>query len=72
MGDVTTSQVLWGDVCQAVDPDPELPYPVFNFGGRIEKSWPLPTVALSDGTDMVVEGDTGYFLVTQANVRLGI
>ena len=39
---VTTSTVLWGDVCQAVDPDPQEPPVIYTFGGRKEFVQPQP------------------------------
>lgn len=70
---VMHSQVLWGDVCQAVDPDPQQPYPIYTFGGRKEFVEPYrsPVPPASESSDLVEEGGVN-FIVTQTNVRVGL
>jgi hypothetical protein len=69
---VSTSSILWGDVCQAVDPDPQLPYPIYTFGGRKEFVEPPRTAAAPlEGNDLVAD-DSGYYIVTQGNQRVGV
>jgi hypothetical protein len=69
---VTTSTVLWGDVCQAVDPDPGTPYPIYTFGGRKEFVEPYRSPVAPVVEDDLVADDSDYFLVTSGNQRIGV